>query len=465
VKATAIPYIEEKFKGQITIEYRDVSDIENYKLMLGLEEKHALKIDNILPVFYLEGRFLNGQGQLAINLERFIMEGLARPKEKEKPYLPTIDLIAYFKSFAPAAVVGAGLVDGINPCAFTVIVFFMSFLALQGYRRRELLVIGLTFIFAVFVTYVCIGLGLFSFLYRLEGFILVSRIANILIGIFSIILGICAVYDMVKFRKTKDTQGLILQLPQAIKNRIHYVVGLHYRKHSGASQGIEAGILRLLLSALSTGFLVSILEAVCTGQTYLPTITFVLKTPHLKLHALAYLVIYNLMFIIPLLIVFSFSLFGTTSEQFSDFLKRHLFTAKILMAVVFFGLGIALLYSQLPQKVPKAAKSAPTSNIETLDSSSWDFGSIKEGDIVKHNFIFKNESKKVLTIKDVNTSCGCAVSQVEKKVLKPGEATTIEVQFNSRGYSGEIKQYIYVYTDDLDNPVARFIIKASVAKL
>jgi len=46
--------------------------------------------------------------------------------------LAGIDLAEHFRSFKTLAIVVAGLIDGINPCAFTVIVFFVSFLAFQG---------------------------------------------------------------------------------------------------------------------------------------------------------------------------------------------------------------------------------------------------------------------------------------------------------------------------------------------
>lgn len=95
---------------------------------------------------------------------------------------------------------------------------------------------------------------------------------------------------------------------------------------------------------------------------------------------------------------------------------------------------------------------------------SWDFGRVKEGQIVRHDFTLRNNSNKILKVKDVTTSCGCTVSVVKKDTLFPGESTTIEVAFNSEGYSGPTQQYIYVHTDDLDNPVLRFIIKADVVK-
>lgn len=101
---------------------------------------------------------------------------------------------------------------------------------------------------------------------------------------------------------------------------------------------------------------------------------------------------------------------------------------------------------------------------EQNDPYAWDFGRVKEGEVLKHSFVLKNESPKVLNIKDVNTSCGCTVSKIDKKSVLPTETTLIEVQFNSKGYSGAVQQYIYVNTDNLDNPVLRYIIKAEVVK-
>lgn len=345
VKAGIMPYIEKEFRVRVEIEYLDIGLLDNYKLMLGLMEKYGQNIDRGVPLFYMNGAFLSAKDLTREKLEGFIFESLGR-YYKEEGFV-AIDLISYFKGFAPLAVTGAGLIDGINPCAFTVIVFFISFLAVQGYKKRELLGIGFSFIFAVFVTYLLLGLGIFNFLYRLEGFWLLTRVINISIGVFSIILGVLAVCDFIKFKKTKDTQGLFLQLPQSVKTKIHYVIGLHYRR----KQAVEAKedrpqkhILKLALTALLTGFLVSLLEAVCTGQTYLPTISFILKTAPLKIEALGYLLLYNLMFIVPLLIIFLFALLGVTSQQFSDFLKKRLLIIKALMAIVFFGLGAFLIW-------------------------------------------------------------------------------------------------------------------------
>lgn len=344
VKNEVMPEIEKEFKGALEIAYRDIADIENYKMLIALRQRHNLPEKFQVPLFYLDGRFLTVDLSNKEGLRKAIIQVLAEKITAAQDNPAPVDLSARFKSFTPLAVTLSGLVDGINPCAFTVIVFFISFLALQGYRRRELAAIGLAFIFAVFLTYLLIGLGLFSFFYRLQSFWLLTKIFNLAVGVFSIIFGGLAVYDFIKFKKTRETEGLLLQLPQLVKNRIHSVIGAHYRKGRNVEDGQRRHIAGLIVSALVTGFLVSILEAVCTGQTYLPTISFILKAAPMNLQALAYLLWYNFMFIVPLLAIFVLALAGVTSAQFSAFLKRHLLTVKVLMAILFFGLGAFLLW-------------------------------------------------------------------------------------------------------------------------
>lgn len=472
--------LEKEFKDKIVIDHLDITELKNYKLLLTLLGEHNVaRQASVVPAVYLQEELLVGESQIQRYLKQLIVNALSKPQKEQAPtriktkplVMPAIDLIAYFKSYRPFAIISAGLVDGINPCAFTVIVFFISFLALQGYRKRELIVIGLSFIFAVFLTYIFLGLGLFGFLYRLQGFWYVSRIANVLVGMLAILLGFIALYDLFKYHKTKNTEGLLLQLPPAIKRRIQAIIGLHYRK-TKAKEGVflKRTLATLILSAFTTGFLVAILEAICTGQVYLPTIVLVLKTTPLKIQALGYLLLYNLMFILPLFLIFCLALWGVTSDQFSRALKRHLLTIKLLMALLFFSLGATILYAQFPRVEAGSPmqmsdkKVVSPEPIGTSEPYAWDFGTVKEGEILTYIFILKNGSASVLTIKDVNTSCGCTASQVEKKVLSPGESTPLEVKLDTKGYSGSIQQFVYVYTDNLDNPIIKFTIKANVVK-
>jgi len=98
------------------------------------------------------------------------------------------------------------------------------------------------------------------------------------------------------------------------------------------------------------------------------------------------------------------------------------------------------------------------------DSNYCDFGQAREGAVLKHTFVLTNHSSGDLQIEGVNTSCGCTVSRIQKKLLAPGEKTPLEVEFDTEGYYGPTKQFIYVNTKDPDNPVLRFIVSADILK-
>jgi cytochrome c biogenesis protein CcdA len=124
------------------------------------------------------------------------------------------------------------------------------------------------------------------------------------------------------------------------------VIGMHYRKPKDPLESSQHKplLFKLIISAFVSGFLVSILEAVCTGQLYLPTITFIFKTTPLRFRAFLYLILYNAMFVVPLLAVFLFAFFGVTSNQFAQFIKKHMLSIKFIMAIIFIGLGIFLIW-------------------------------------------------------------------------------------------------------------------------
>jgi hypothetical protein len=342
-----MPGIEKKYKDKIDIEYLDIDNIDNYKLLLGYEQTYDSS-PKTLPIVFMGGKFLSGREAVVNNLEALIADNLAQGSSNEKRPLPAVNLISRFQSFSLLAIVFAGLIDGINPCAFSVIVFFITFLVLQKYRKREIVATGICFIFAVFATYLLLGLGLFRAMYALKLFYYAVRAIYAFIAVLCFVFGLLAVYDILRFKKTQEPQDMVLRLPERIKYFIQRIIGFGYRRqarpaYGGAGGADRKNIAGLAVTAVLTGMAVSILEAVCTGQVYLPTIAFVLKVSHLKAQALAYLVIYNIMFIIPLIAVFLFALLGVTSQQFSKFMRTHMITIKLLLAGLFFGLGIILL--------------------------------------------------------------------------------------------------------------------------
>lgn len=241
-----------------------------------------------------------------------------------------------FKTFTFWAIVGNGLIDGINPCAFAVIVFFISFLTVYKYNRKEIILVGSSYCVAVFVAYLLLGLGVFNFLYALRGFTYIIKGFYMATALLCLLFFALALYDFIIYQKTHKSDGMLLQLPLGLKTRIHRIIGFFLRSKQNST-------VRLVLAALAVGFLVSLVEAVCTGQVYVPTCVLIMQDPQFRAQAAFYLVLYNLMFIVPLLAVFVLALVGYESNRFNEFFKKHLGLAKLLLCLVFLALFILLL--------------------------------------------------------------------------------------------------------------------------
>ncbi len=82
---------------------------------------------------------------------------------------------------------------------------------------------------------------------------------------------------------------------------------------------------------------------------------------------------------------------------------------------------------------------------------SYNFGQVKEGDIVSHTFKILNSSPFMWKIKSIMPSCGCVSAKLigEKEGIdrnfNPGEAFKIEVKIDTADYEGAMEQFVYVY--------------------
>ena len=263
--------------------------------------------------------------------------GTTAPWEKAKPLLAQTEekIISRFESFGIFTIIFAGLIDGINPCAFATIIFFISYLTLLGRKGKEVVLIGTAYTLAVFITYFTVGilgLGMLSFIQKLKILGIVVAAIFIITGIIVLIFAAYSVRDYFLYKQGK-TSEMALQLPKSVKQKIHKVI----REKSKARHFIVA--------AFAIGFLVSLQELFCTGQVYLPTLIYMSRLSHYRLLAFMYLVLYNLLFIVPLVIVFMLVYWGVTSDIIGSWMKKNLGGMKILMAIIFFALGIILIGS------------------------------------------------------------------------------------------------------------------------
>lgn len=334
VKRDVLPELKEKYQGKVDWLEADIAEAESLEMLQSISEQFSQK-EVLVPSIFFNNNLLVGSEEIKAELDGLIKQALLAGAEEVN--LPESNLVEAFKKFSLLAILGSGLADGVNPCAFAVIVFFVSFLSVYGYKKREIIYVGAAYCLAVFITYLLIGLGFFQVFYSLANIPFFIKWFYYFVGIFCLIMGLLALYDWISFRITKKSQGAILQLPQSLKKKINLTIGSRLRGKK------EANPWGLAFTSFSIGFMVSLLEAACTGQLYVPTIVFVLKSDQLRLRAWLYLLLYNLMFILPLLAVFLLSFLGVSSNKFNNFLRRNAGIIKLIMALVFFVIGGFLL--------------------------------------------------------------------------------------------------------------------------
>lgn len=82
------------------------------------------------------------------------------------------------------------------------------------------------------------------------------------------------------------------------------------------------------------------------------------------------------------------------------------------------------------------ATTAANAPVMTFEETNWDFGTIQDGDVVKHTYTFTNTGKSPLIIQNATAQCGCTVPQWPREPIAPGQKGEIQVEFNSRGKAG-----------------------------
>ncbi len=214
-----------------------------------------------------------------------------------------------------AMVLGAGLLDGINPCAFAVLLLFVAFLFTLRRDRSDLLVFGFTYIAAIYVTYLGIGLGLLK-VFQLGAPHLMAKLGAGLM----IVLGLVNLKDFFWYGV-----GPSLTLPK---------VGTAAR---------DRWMRKATLPATAVaGFLVGICEFPCTGGIYVG-ILGLLASQTTFWPGFGYLLAYNVMFVLPLVALLLVIGNRRVVGQFSRWMatnKRHL---RLGQGLVMIGIGAAIL--------------------------------------------------------------------------------------------------------------------------
>lgn len=308
-------YFEENdFYEKYPIEGKEIyQDRANALLFNEIMDDHKIPVNQRgVPAVVIGDEVIVGDTPIIRDFEEKANKYLGREEKKD-----TKKESAAFGLTLPM-VLGASLVDAINPCAFAVLILLMTAILAAGSSSKALKA-GLAFAASIFISYFLMGLGLYRAISLTGG--LTGSILKFL-GVLAIILGLFNLKDWLWYGK-----GFLMEVPMSWRPRLKKLIG------SVTSP----------MGAFFVGFLVSLFLLPCTSGPYI-VILGLLAQNAFDQSALLYLFIYNLVFVLPMIIITILVYKGLDVKKAEEERQKRLRVLHLIAGVILILMGIAILF-------------------------------------------------------------------------------------------------------------------------
>lgn len=212
-------------------------------------------------------------------------------------------------------ILSAGFVDGLNPCAIATLLFLIAFIFTLKKLRREVFKYGIVYILAIYLVYFLIGLGLIRGLTFFGVHHFFAKVGVILV----IFLGLINLKDYF-FPKWP----ISLRIPMPARTKI-----------------MEQMYKGTLPATFVLGFLVGLCTFPCSGAIYV-AVTGLLAAKETWLRGVAYLLLYNLAFVAPLILVLAASSNRWVTEKLTNWQERNEPKIRLLYGVSMIAIGVII---------------------------------------------------------------------------------------------------------------------------
>lgn len=350
--AKAISFLEELEDAYPSLDYHmheTYFDEEERELFMQMAERHGTSIEGV-PTFFVGDKVIVGYSdsigaRVEREIERCINEGCADPAEGLEPdetpgeepgetgketengstntsqpvTLPNGEEEIGKKNhgITVPAVVSAAFVDAINPCAFAVLIILLTTI-LATKQRRKALLSGLAFSLSIFISYFLMGIGLYSAI-QVSG---LSHTFYSVVAVLAILIGIFNLKDYLWYGK-----WFVMEVPMRWRPKLKALL-----------KGVTS-----VPGAFLIGFAVSLFLLPCTSGPYI-VILGLLSKMATRDYALLLLIIYNLIFILPMIAITLAVYFGlTTTEKAEEMRQKKLRVLHLIAGIIILSLGIGML--------------------------------------------------------------------------------------------------------------------------
>jgi len=299
-------FLEEgEFYQSCSIEVKEVYfNHENAQELTNLFEEHNIPLlQRGVPTLLAEGELYIGEDEI-----KAYLTGLE--VEKECPSDGRLSLLL------PALIAGA-LADSINPCAFAVLILLVTTILAASNAVRALKA-GLLFSLAIFLSYLAMGLGL----YKALTFGTLPQIFMKAIAVLAIIFGLLNLKDYFWY----GGGGFVMEVPMSWRPRMKRLI-----------MSVTSP-----LGAFFVGFLVSLFLLPCTSGPYIVILGMLAQRTQFA-RALCYLILYNLIFVAPMVLLTLAIYKGLSPEKAEEVRQKRLRLLHLIAGVILIGMGVVIL--------------------------------------------------------------------------------------------------------------------------
>jgi cytochrome c biogenesis protein CcdA/thiol-disulfide isomerase/thioredoxin len=289
---------------------------DNRQQLIDMSSRYGIPNPGV-PTIFIGNSVLIGEAEVTNRFESEILAEKQRIISGTPSNLTPVnpESLPETPALSPYMVVFAALVDSINPCGLSVLVFLLITMTAAGGGKRILLVGG-AYIAAMFLFHLLVGVGLFS-VFSLSG---LSKIFSIIGGIVALLFGIINLADLLRNKET-----FLLSISDSRKG----LLGDYARMAS-------------LPAAFVLGILAGLFGFTCTGGIYI-SILGLMGRDMTVMTGLSWLVLYNLIFVLPLVLITLLVAYGVSPERADELRTRHKRLLRVLISVILIGLGVIIL--------------------------------------------------------------------------------------------------------------------------
>ncbi|MFH0966118.1 MAG: hypothetical protein V1862_00320 [Methanobacteriota archaeon] len=305
--------------SEVLVQYHSLAGNQtNIELFTTFQNAYNISHAQI-PILFLGNTTLMGDEAISENLDETVKS--IQKSDTRAGLLPNltpdIEATSPSSSINPIVLLVAAIGEGLNPCGLLVLALLLVSL-IASESRRTVLYIGLAYIVAFFAVRLLSGFAIFSII-QIPG---LSQTFTIIAAGVALIVGVTQVADGLSKK-----QNPLFSIPASKKG----LISTYMKKAS-----VPAGLV--------VGALVGVYGMACTAGIYITILGMLYKEPAI---GLIYLILYNVVVIIPLLVILFLVFFGIPPEKVNTWRDEQKSMLRVFIGVVMIIMGIIILIPML----------------------------------------------------------------------------------------------------------------------